>query len=93
MRLFLVLALIVAGLYHDLCPIQSKQIITTGANPTLPFSAAVKADGLIYVAGTLGTDAAARSPRATSRRRRSRRSTTSPRRSRPPDRASPTPRA
>jgi reactive intermediate/imine deaminase len=35
----------------------SKQIITTGSNPNLPFSPAVKADGLIYVAGTLGTDA------------------------------------
>jgi 2-iminobutanoate/2-iminopropanoate deaminase len=35
----------------------SKQIITTGGNPSLPFSPAVKADGLIYVAGTLGTDA------------------------------------
>ena len=35
----------------------SKQIITTGGNPTLPFSPAVKAGGLIYVAGTLGTGA------------------------------------
>jgi 2-iminobutanoate/2-iminopropanoate deaminase len=35
----------------------SKQIIKTGGNPSLPFSPAVKADGLIYVAGTLGTDA------------------------------------
>src|SRR2546423_7644801 len=35
----------------------SKQIITTGSNPNPPFSPAVKADGLIYVAGTLGTDA------------------------------------
>lgn len=33
----------------------SKQIITTGGNQTLPFSPAVKAGGLIYVAGTLGT--------------------------------------
>ena len=39
----------------------SKQI-SSGANPNLPFSAAVKADGLIYVAGTLGP-APARSPR------------------------------
>ena len=31
----------------------SKQIIAN-ANPSLPFSAAVKADGLIYVSGTLG---------------------------------------
>src|SRR3954471_12356661 len=35
----------------------SKQIVTTGGNPNLPFSPAVKAGGLIYVAGTLGTDA------------------------------------
>jgi 2-iminobutanoate/2-iminopropanoate deaminase len=35
----------------------SKQIIKTGGNPSLPFSPAVKADGLIFVAGTLGTDA------------------------------------
>ena len=32
----------------------SKQTIP-GANPSLPFSAAVKADGLIYVSGTLGS--------------------------------------
>lgn len=35
----------------------SKQIFTTGGNATLPFSPAVKAGDLIYVAGTLGTDA------------------------------------
>jgi 2-iminobutanoate/2-iminopropanoate deaminase len=35
----------------------SKQIISTGGNPNLPFSPAVKAGGFIYVAGTLGTDA------------------------------------
>lgn len=34
-----------------------KQIITTGALPTLPFSPAVRAGGLIYLAGTLATDA------------------------------------
>jgi 2-iminobutanoate/2-iminopropanoate deaminase len=34
----------------------SKQIVTTGGNPALPFSPAVKAGGLIYVAGTLGTN-------------------------------------
>ena len=33
----------------------SKQAF--GANPTLPFSAAVKADGLIYVSGTINADA------------------------------------
>jgi reactive intermediate/imine deaminase len=35
----------------------TKQIITTGGNPALPFSPAVRAGGLIYVAGTLGTNA------------------------------------
>ena len=57
MRLFLVLALAVAAVSMTFAQSSSKQIITTGANPTLPFSPAVKADGLIYVAGTLGTDA------------------------------------
>ncbi len=32
----------------------SKQVYP-GANPALPFSAAVKADGLVYVSGTLGS--------------------------------------
>ena len=32
----------------------SKQVFP-GANPALPFSAAVKADGLVYVSGTLGS--------------------------------------
>src|SRR5205085_431110 len=35
----------------------SKQIITTGPDLGLPFSPAVKADGLIYVPGTLATGA------------------------------------
>ena len=47
----------------------SKQIINTGGNPSLPFSPAVKADGLIYVAGTLGTNASGAIAKATSRRR------------------------
>ena len=54
MRLFTVLALTVAAVAMAFA---QKQIITTGGNPALPFSPAVKADGLIYVAGTLGTDA------------------------------------
>jgi len=54
MRLFTVLALTVAAVAMA---VAQKQIITTGGNSTLPFSPAVKADGLIYVAGTLGTDA------------------------------------
>ena len=34
---------------------QSSKRVFPGANPALPFSAAVKADGLVYVSGTLGT--------------------------------------
>ena len=57
MRLFTVLALAFAGVTMAFAQSSSKQIITTGANPSLPFSPAVKADGLIYVAGMLGTGA------------------------------------
>src|SRR5216110_1003170 len=34
---------------------QSSKQVFPGANPASPFSAAVKADGLIYVSGTLGS--------------------------------------
>src|SRR5215470_2140048 len=34
---------------------QSSRQVFPGANPAMPFSAAVKADGLIYVSGTLGS--------------------------------------
>jgi enamine deaminase RidA (YjgF/YER057c/UK114 family) len=57
MRLFTVLALSIAAISMTFAQSSSKQIITTGGNPSLPFSPAVKADGLIYVAGTLGTNA------------------------------------
>jgi enamine deaminase RidA (YjgF/YER057c/UK114 family) len=53
MRLFLVIALAVAAVSMTFAQ-SSKQIITTGGNATLPFSPAVKADGLIYVAGMIG---------------------------------------
>jgi len=56
MRLFTVLACVGLATVMTLAQ-SSKQIITTGANPSLPFSPAVKAGGLIYVAGMLGTDA------------------------------------
>src|SRR5438477_12857154 len=46
----LALALSVAG--SIVTSAQSKQ--TFGANPNLPFSGAVKAGGLVYVAGTIG---------------------------------------
>ena len=56
MRLFIVLALAIAAVSMTFAQSPSKQIITTGGNSTLPFSPAVKADGLIYVAGFLASD-------------------------------------
>jgi 2-iminobutanoate/2-iminopropanoate deaminase len=56
MRLFTVLALAIAFMAMTTAQ-TGKQIVTTGGNPSLPFSPAVKAGGLIYVAGALGTDA------------------------------------
>ena len=58
MRLFALLALSIAAVSMTFAQPSSKQIINSGANPNLPFSSAVKADGLIYVSGTLGTNAA-----------------------------------
>src|SRR5437660_1450417 len=52
MRLLAVVGVIVAAV-----TMISAQKQTFGANPNLPFSGAVKAGGLIYVAGTLGTNA------------------------------------
>jgi 2-iminobutanoate/2-iminopropanoate deaminase len=57
MRLLTVLALAITAVSMTFAQSSSKQIVTTGGNPTLPFSPAVKAGGLIYVAGTLGTGA------------------------------------
>jgi enamine deaminase RidA (YjgF/YER057c/UK114 family) len=56
MRMFLVLALAIVAVTMTFAQPSSKQIIKTGGNPTLPFSPAVKAGGLIYAAGTLGTN-------------------------------------
>ena len=53
MRFFTVLALIFAAVTMSLA--QSSRQVFPGANPAMPFSAAVKADGLIYVSGTLGS--------------------------------------
>jgi len=53
MRLFTVLALTFAAVTMSFA--QSSRQVFPGANPALPFSAAVKADGLIYVSGTLGS--------------------------------------
>jgi 2-iminobutanoate/2-iminopropanoate deaminase len=57
MRLLITVALVSAVVVMTFAQSSSKQIITTGGNPNLPFSPAVKAGGFIYVAGALGTDA------------------------------------
>src|SRR5437667_6413342 len=57
MLLLITLALAITAVSMTLAQSSSKQIVTTGGNPSLPFSPAVKAGGLIYVAGTLGTNA------------------------------------
>jgi 2-iminobutanoate/2-iminopropanoate deaminase len=57
MRLLVTCVWIGAAVAMTFAQTSSKQIITAGGNPNLPFSPAVKAGGLIYVAGTLGTDA------------------------------------
>jgi 2-iminobutanoate/2-iminopropanoate deaminase len=56
MRLLSTLALVTATITMASAQ-SSKQIISAGGNPALPFSPAVKAGDLIYVAGTLGTNA------------------------------------
>lgn len=53
MRLFTMLALTFAAVTMSFA--QSSRQVFPGANPAMPFSAAVKADGLIYVSGTLGS--------------------------------------
>src|SRR3954447_855348 len=54
MRLFAILGLSIAAVSMTFAQSSSKQVYP-GANPAMPFSAAVKADGLIYVSGTLGS--------------------------------------
>ena len=56
MRVFAIFALTIAAVSMTFAQ-SGKQIVTMGGNAMLPFSPAVKAGGLIYVAGTLGTDA------------------------------------
>ena len=53
MRFFTVLALIFAAVTMSFT--QSSRQVFPGANPAMPFSAAIRADGLIYVSGTLGS--------------------------------------
>jgi 2-iminobutanoate/2-iminopropanoate deaminase len=52
MRAIALVSLIIAGSVMTFAQSGSKQ--TFGANPNLPFSGAVKAGGLIYVAGSIG---------------------------------------
>ena len=54
MRLFAILALSIGTIAMTFAQSSSKRVFP-GANPAMPFSAAVKADGLIYVSGTLGS--------------------------------------
>jgi len=56
MRLFL--ALVLTSLAITMTFAQSSKQVWPTANASMPFSAAVKADGLIYVSGTLGSGAA-----------------------------------
>ena len=53
MRLSATLAFFIAAVSMTFA--QSSKQVFPGANPAMPFSAAVKADGLIYVSGTLGS--------------------------------------
>jgi len=53
MRWFTVLALAIGAASMSFA--QSSRQVYPGANPAMPFSAAVKADGLIYVSGALGS--------------------------------------
>ena len=53
MRVFAILALVIGLMSHDVCSILEADF--RRCQSELPFSAAVKADGLIYVSGTLGS--------------------------------------
>src|SRR5262249_30115371 len=57
MRVLVTLAFVSIAIAMAFAQSAPKQIITTGGNPNLPFSPAVKAGGFIYVARTLGTNA------------------------------------
>jgi enamine deaminase RidA (YjgF/YER057c/UK114 family) len=52
MRLLATIAVLACGV--TLAAQSGRQIITTGGNPSLPFSPAVKAGGFVYVAGAIG---------------------------------------
>ena len=50
-----ILAVVFAAVTMSSAQSSTRQVFP-GANPAMPFSAAVKADGLIYVSGTLGSN-------------------------------------
>ena len=54
MRAFISIGVVVAAAVLAAAQPAPRQVITTGGNPTLPFSAAVKAGGFVYVAGAIG---------------------------------------
>ncbi len=54
MRVLATLAIVISMAVLPGAQPSPRQIITTGGNPNLPFSPAVKAGGLIYVAGAIG---------------------------------------
>ena len=76
----IVAVLITGAVTVALAQTMSKQIISTGGVPNLPFSPAVKAGGLIYVAGALGTDASGALAKGDVKAQTKRRSRTSRRR-------------
>jgi enamine deaminase RidA (YjgF/YER057c/UK114 family) len=53
-RAFISIRVVVAAAVLASAQSPTRQVITTGGNPTLPFSAAVKAGGFVYVAGAIG---------------------------------------
>ena len=54
MRVLATLAIVISMAVLPSAQPSPRQIITTGGNPNLPFSPAVKAGGFIYVAGAIG---------------------------------------
>ena len=54
MRVLATLAMVISMAVLPAAQPSPRQIITTGGNPNLPFSPAVKAGGFVYVAGAIG---------------------------------------
>ena len=54
MRVLATLAIVISMAVLPAAQPSPRQIITTGGNPNLPFSPAVKAGGFVYVAGAIG---------------------------------------